>query len=88
MVQAANWLTGLAGCSGCLDSRHNQAFAKSSSYDSCPAKAESLLRVVRVKNKFSFSPDELHGGYRDLMLSVLYQDADSGLRIIGEIQVV
>ena len=45
------------------------------------------LPVVRVKNKFAFAKEELKGGYRDLMLSVLYEDPEVGLRIIGEIQV-
>ena len=45
------------------------------------------MRVVRVKNKFAFATDELNSGYRDLMLSVLYEDSASDLRIIGEIQV-
>ena len=29
----------------------------------------------------------LKGGYRDLMLSLLYEDEESGLAIVGEIQV-
>ena len=45
------------------------------------------LPVVRVKNKFNFAQEELKGGYRDLMLSVLHDDSDSELCIIGEIQV-
>ena len=59
------------------DSRHHFASAI----------PESCLQVVRVKNKFAFAREELNGGYRDLMLSVLYADPLSGLRIIGEIQV-
>ena len=47
--------------------------------------AATGLRVVRVKNKFGFRAGELLGGYRDLMISVLYR-ADNGLAIIGEIQ--
>jgi hypothetical protein len=50
------------------------------------ARGAKELPVLRVKNKFAFAPDELKGGYRDLMLSVLYEDGDSSLRIIGEIQ--
>ena len=46
----------------------------------------AALPVVRVKNKFGFAREELRGGYRDLMLSVLYEDPESRLRIIGEIQ--
>ena len=46
-----------------------------------------FLPVVRVKNKFALPADELKGGYRDLMLSVLYE-GQHGLRIIGEIQVL
>lgn len=45
------------------------------------------LPVLRVKNKFAFASEELKGGYRDLMLSVLYEEPELGLRIIGEIQV-
>jgi hypothetical protein len=41
---------------------------------------------VRVKNKFNFRAEELVGGYRDLMVSVVYR-APSGLAIVGEIQV-
>ena len=44
------------------------------------------LPVLRVKNKFAFAAAELRGGYRDLMLSGLYQDPGSRLGIIGEIQ--
>ena len=47
----------------------------------------AALPVVRVKNKFAFERGELRGGYRDLMLSVLFEEPKSGLRIIGEIQV-
>jgi hypothetical protein len=50
--------------------------------------SEKELPVLRVKNKFAFAPEELKGGYRDLMLSVLYEEGDSCLRIIGEIQVL
>ena len=48
---------------------------------------EKELPDLRVKNKFAFAPEELKGGYRDLMLSVLYEDRNSNLCIIGEIQV-
>ena len=41
---------------------------------------------MRVKNKFNFRAEELVGGYRDLMVSVVYR-APSGLAIVGEIQV-
>jgi hypothetical protein len=44
------------------------------------------LPVVRIKNKFAFAREELSGGYRDLMLSVVHEEAN-GLRVIGEIQV-
>ena len=47
-----------------------------------------VLPVVRVKNKFAFAATELKGGYRDMMLSVLHEDTESSLRIIGEIQVI
>ncbi len=39
-----------------------------------------------MKNKIGFARDDLNGGYRDLMLSALYEDITTGLRIIGEIQ--
>ncbi len=44
------------------------------------------LPVLRCKNKFAFAAEEIKGGYRDLMLSVQYEEPDCGLRIIGEIQ--
>jgi hypothetical protein len=47
----------------------------------------AVLPVVRLKNKFAMSASELNGGYRDLILSVLYE-GQHGLRIIGEIQVL
>ncbi len=47
---------------------------------------EAGLRVCRIKNKFSFRREELVGGYRDLMICVIFTGV-SGLRIIGEIQV-
>jgi hypothetical protein len=44
------------------------------------------LPVLRCKNKFAFAAEEIKGGYRDLMLSVLYEEPVCSLRIIGEIQ--
>ena len=41
------------------------------------------LSVCRVKNKFATGA-EAEDGYRDISLSVLYQDK-SGLSIIGEV---
>ena len=42
----------------------------------------------RVKNKFAFSKDDIKGGYRDIMMSVLFQqEGPDPLRIIGEIQI-
>ncbi len=52
-----------------------------------PTQGTRALQVLRCKNKFAFEEEELKGGYRDLMLSVLYEDPVCGLRIIGEIQV-
>ncbi len=46
----------------------------------------AALPVLRCKNKFAFVAEEIKGGYRDLMLSVLYEEPVCGLRIIGEIQ--
>ena len=46
----------------------------------------TCLRVCRLKNKFAFEKDKLVGGYRDVMLCVLFIE-DDGLRIIGEIQI-
>ena len=51
------------------------------------SETKCCLQVVRIKNKFAFAREELNGGYRDLMLSVLYLDSASNLSIIGEIQV-
>ncbi len=45
------------------------------------------LVVCRLKNKFALPAEELKGGYRDVMVFVVYTDPESGLRIIGEIQV-
>jgi hypothetical protein len=35
--------------------------------------------VCRIKNKFAMADEELVGGYRDLMLSIVYTSGD-GLR--------
>jgi hypothetical protein len=43
------------------------------------------LRICRVKNKFAFKNEELVGGYRDLMVSFVFEGI-GGLNIIGEIQ--
>ncbi len=53
----------------------------------CVYQGGDVLPVVRLKNKFAMSAGELNGGYRDLILSVLYE-GQHGLRIIGEIQVL
>ena len=45
------------------------------------------MQVVRIKNKFALLQEELVGGFRDLMLCLLFTGA-SGLRIIGEVQVL
>jgi len=50
------------------------------------AEPHYALQVCRVKNKFGVPEEALIGGYRDLMLSVVFTGAD-GLRIIGEIQI-
>lgn len=47
--------------------------------------APAKLQVCRIKNKFSFSSEDLVGGYRDLMLLVVFEGTE-GLRIVGEIQ--
>jgi hypothetical protein len=73
MVQVARWFT---------DAPDHTSHCKASFADS-----QGRLRVVRVKNKFGFAREDLNGGYRDLMLSTLYEDINTGLRIIGEIQV-
>ncbi len=36
----------------------------------------SGLRVCRVKNKFAMAKAELTGGYRDLMVCVLFEDPE------------
>ena len=48
--------------------------------------ARTGLPVCRVKNKFAFQREDVVGGYRDVMLCVVYTACD-GLGIIGEIQV-
>ena len=50
------------------------------------SRTDESLRVVRVKNKFALAREELVGGFRDLMLSLLFTGL-GGLRIIGEVQV-
>jgi hypothetical protein len=45
------------------------------------------LQVSRVKNKFGLARKDTIGGYRDLMISVIFTEPRSGLRIIGEIQI-
>jgi hypothetical protein len=53
------------------------------------SQASTGLRVVRVKNKFLQSDEEVKSGLSglDLSLNVLFQEPGSGLKIIGEIQV-
>ncbi len=45
------------------------------------------LVVCRIKNKFGLPRDKTVGGYRDLMASLVFEDPQSGLCIIGEIQI-
>jgi hypothetical protein len=45
------------------------------------------LVVCRVKNKFAIPAEELHGGYRDIMVLMVYTDSSSKLRIVGEVQI-
>ncbi len=42
--------------------------------------------VVRVKNKFAFPTNKLIGGYRDLLVCVVFEGS-CGLKIIAEIQI-
>jgi hypothetical protein len=53
------------------------------------SQASTGLKVVRVKNKFLQSDEEVKSGLSglDLSLNVLFQEPGSGLKIIGEIQV-
>jgi hypothetical protein len=46
------------------------------------------MRVVRVKNKFLQSDEDVKSGLNglDLSLNALFEDPRSGLKIIGEIQ--
>jgi len=43
--------------------------------------------VARIKNKFGLAREDTVGGYRDLMISVIFTEPRSGLRIIGEVQI-
>ena len=45
------------------------------------------LSPIRVKNKFAMGQEVLVGGFRDVMVSVLFR-GKAGLAIIGEIQVL
>jgi hypothetical protein len=45
------------------------------------------LVVRRVKNKFSMAAEEVQGGYRDIMVLMVYTEPRSKLRIIGEVQI-
>ena len=74
IVQVAKWFTEQLSASN-VDANQQEISIQS-------------LPVVRIKNKFAYDIEALKGGYRDLMLSVLYEDPESHLRIIGEIQVV
>jgi hypothetical protein len=51
--------------------------------------ASTSLKVVRVKNKFLQSDEEVKSGLNglDLSLNALFEEPGSGLKIIGEIQV-
>jgi hypothetical protein len=53
------------------------------------SQASTGLRVVRVKNKFLQSDEEVKSGLYglDLSLNALFEEPGSGLKIIGEIQV-
>jgi hypothetical protein len=52
-----------------------------------PAAKAAGLEVCKVKNKFALSAAEVQGGYRAVMVCLVYSDPESGLRIIGEVQV-
>jgi hypothetical protein len=52
-----------------------------------PAAKAAGLEVCKVKNKFAQSAAEVQGGYRAVMVCLVYSDPESGLRIIGEVQV-
>ena len=44
------------------------------------------LPVVRLKNKFAAPENTLVGGFRDIMICVIFTGS-GGLKIIGEIQI-
>mmetsp|Transcript_30394 Transcript_30394/g.80790 ORF Transcript_30394/g.80790 Transcript_30394/m.80790 type:complete len:1308 (+) Transcript_30394:142-4065(+) len=48
---------------------------------------EGTLRVCRVKNMFALDRADVRDGYRDLKLFLVFKDAESGLSIIGEVQI-
>ena len=74
ILEVVAWFTG-----SCSSSSSSSAAASS-------AAARTGLPVCRVKNKFAFRREDVLGGYRDVMLCVVYTGGD-GLGIIGEIQV-
>jgi hypothetical protein len=45
------------------------------------------LITCRVKNMFALEQSEVSDGYRDLKVFLIFKDSQSGLGIIGEIQV-
>ena len=51
------------------------------------ANCQTGLVACRVKNKFAVPAEELHRGYRDIMVLMVYTDPSSKLRIIGEVQI-
>jgi len=74
ILEVVAWFTGGGGCGG-VDGAAAEAAAR-----------RTGLPVCRVKNKFGFRREDVVGGYRDVMLCVVYTGGD-GLGIIGEIQV-
>jgi hypothetical protein len=51
------------------------------------AQASTGLTVCRVKNKFLVPEREVPDGYRDIALNIIFTEPQSGLKVIGEIQV-
>ena len=49
--------------------------------------ASTGLTVCRIKNKFLVPEREVPDGYRDIALNVIFTEPQSGLKVIGEIQV-
>ena len=90
ILEVVGWFTGEGGDRGdggsSNDDNGSDSDGCSGGRARCRAAAVATgLPVCRVKNKFGLREEELVGGYRDVLLSVVFVGGE-GLGIIGEIQ--